>query len=167
MKGFIEIADGIWYEESTGLPWSTRVKGRGKNNGKLKLLTSKNSHGYYTVYINGKIKYYHRLVWEHFNGEISAGFQIDHINNVRTDNRIENLQLLTNKDNCRCRLKQKNNISGKPGVSWHKRDKKWRAQIYINGKNKYLGLFEQLEAASQAYLQAKIKYHGKDSIRAI
>ena len=171
MNGFIEIYPGIWYEESTGLPWSSRrFLGRGNGwttDGKLKRLTCKNSNGYYTVVINGKMKYLHRLVYEHFNGPIPTGLQVDHMNNVITDNRISNLQLLSHKDNSRCRLKQKNNTSGVAGVYWHKQHKKWRAQIKINGKLKYLGLFEQLEAAHQAYLQAKIKYHGIDSIRAL
>ena len=43
----------------------------------------------------------HRLVWETFNGEIPKGYEIDHINAVRDDNRLENLQLLTHLDNMR------------------------------------------------------------------
>ena len=166
MNGFIEIADGLYYEEATGLPWTTKNNRHGTD-GKLKRLTCKNSRGYYYVKINGEMKSWHRLIYEYFEGPIPEGFQVDHINNVRTDNRIENLQLLTNKENVRCRLKQKNNISGYPGVSWYKRDKKWRARININGKTKHLGLFESIEAASQAFLEAKIKYHGKESIRAL
>ena len=165
MKGFLEIYPGIWYEESTGLPWSTKNNRHGTD-GKLKRLTCK-CRGYYTVGINGKTKYYHRLVWEYFNGPIPTGMDIDHINNKRDDNRISNLQILSHKDNCRCRLKNKNNISGYPGITWHKQLKKWRARITIDGKAKHLGRFEQLEAAHQAYLQAKIKYHGIDSIRAL
>ena len=102
--GFIEILPGIWYEEATGLPWSTnRSLGRGKGwatDGKLKRLTCK-SHGYYQVGINGKMKRWHRLIWEYFNGKIPEGLQVDHMNNIRNDNRITNLQLLSNKDNSR------------------------------------------------------------------
>lgn len=42
----------------------------------------------------------HRLVWETFNGEIPQGYEIDHINTIRDDNRLENLLLTTHKDNC-------------------------------------------------------------------
>lgn len=41
----------------------------------------------------------HRLVWEAFNGTIPEGMQIDHINTVRDDNRIENLRVVSSKDN--------------------------------------------------------------------
>lgn len=41
----------------------------------------------------------HRIIWETFNGEIPEGYEIDHINTVRNDNRIENLRLATHKEN--------------------------------------------------------------------
>ena len=43
--------------------------------------------------------YVHRLVWETFNGVIPDGYQIDHINTIRDDNRLENLRCVTRKDN--------------------------------------------------------------------
>ena len=42
----------------------------------------------------------HRLVWEAFNGSISEGLQVNHINEVKTDNRLSNLNLMTPKENC-------------------------------------------------------------------
>ena len=167
MKGFIEIKPGLWYEESTGLPWSTRVQRSGATNGKLKQLTYRNSNGYYIAVIKGTKQRWHRLVFEYFNGPIPDGMEIDHINNKRDDNRIENLQLLSHKENCRCSLKNSNNTSGKPGVSWDKANKKWRASIKVNGKRKHLGRFTDKESAYQAYLKEKIKYHGQESIRSL
>ena len=41
----------------------------------------------------------HRLIWETFNGEIPEGYEIDHINTIRNDNRLENLRLVTHKEN--------------------------------------------------------------------
>ena len=168
MKGFIEIADGLWYEEATGKPWSTRVMGTGATNGKLKQLTWRDSNGYYNVIIKGTTKrLWHRLVFEYFNGPIPDGMDIDHINNKRDDNRIENLQLLSHKENCRCSLKNSNNTSGKPGVGWHKKAKKWVGGIVVDGKRKHLGYFTDKESAYQVYLKAKIKYHGQESIRCL
>lgn len=43
----------------------------------------------------------HRIVWETFNGEIPDGYEVDHINAVRDDNRLCNLQMLTRLDNMR------------------------------------------------------------------
>lgn len=50
---------------------------------------------------NKKRKFFcvHRLVYEAFNGPIPEGLQVDHINGIRDDNRLENLRLLTHKEN--------------------------------------------------------------------
>lgn len=48
-----------------------------------------------------KIYYVHRFVWEYFNGNILEGKVIDHINNNKTDNRLCNLQLITQQQNCK------------------------------------------------------------------
>ena len=60
--------------------------------------------GYYIVqlYKNSIGKWYqvHRIVWEAFNGSISEGLQVNHINEVKTDNRLSNLNLMTPKENC-------------------------------------------------------------------
>ena len=44
-----------------------------------------------------KFYYQHRFVYEVFKGEIPKFFEVDHINNIKNDNRIKNLQLLTKK----------------------------------------------------------------------
>ena len=50
---------------------------------------------------DGKIKtrLVHLLVWEAFNGTIPKGMQVNHINEIKTDNRLENLNLMTPKEN--------------------------------------------------------------------
>ena len=73
--------------------------------GKEKLLKqSLNHNGYLFVKLskNGKIKnyYVHRLVWIAFNGEIPEGMQINHKSEVKTENNLENLELVTRKENC-------------------------------------------------------------------
>src|SRR6266853_3339920 len=59
--------------------------------------------GYVTYHLcrNGERKdpLAHRLVWEAFNGVISEGVEINHKNGVKTDNRLENLELLTRSEN--------------------------------------------------------------------
>jgi len=76
---------------------------------------------------------------------------VDHINNNSLDNRIENLRILTQKENTFNRTAK--------GYHWHKRRNKWQAQITINGKKKHLGLFTEEADARNAYLEAKEKYH--------
>lgn len=88
-----------------------------------------------------KLHYVHQLVAMTFLNHKPNRFKliVDHINNDRLDNRIDNLQLITNRENCS--KDQKPSASKYTGVCWSKKSKKWRARIYINGKNKHLGLF--------------------------
>lgn len=51
--------------------------------------------GYLRIRYNGKVEYVHRLMWQHFNGPIPSGMHIDHINGNKSDNRLENLRLVT------------------------------------------------------------------------
>ncbi len=63
--------------------------------------------GYVHVQLFNKKYYTHRIIWEMFNGKIPDGLQIDHINSKRDDNRISNLQLVTNKKNSQRRSNSK------------------------------------------------------------
>lgn len=66
--------------------------------------TSKTKKGYLVIQLsyNGKRESFTvgRLVWTSFNGEIPEGMQVNHINEDKTDNRLENLNLMTGKENC-------------------------------------------------------------------
>ena len=115
-----------------------------------------NTHGYVRITIDGKKHQAHRLAWLHTYG-CWPDKEIDHINRIRTDNRIANLRD-TDKNQWNSG-KQVNNTSGYPGVSWHKWSKKWLAQIKVYGKTMRLGLFDTLEAANAAYMAAKEKLH--------
>ena len=67
------------------------------------LATVDNGYGYYIVilYLNSvrKSASVHRLVWTAFNGPIPEGLQINHLNENKADNRLENLSLCTPKEN--------------------------------------------------------------------
>jgi hypothetical protein len=87
--------------------------------------------------------------------------QVDHINGNTLDNRRENLRVCTQQQNMQNSKKRRTNTSGYKGVSWHKRDKKYRAQIRKDGKNKSLGCFDTPQEAHQAYCEASQELHGE------
>jgi len=113
--------------------------------------------GYYKVSLNNKgdKKQYetHQLVAMAFLNHKSNGMKIiiDHINNNPLDNRLENLQIITQRVNA---SKDKTGVSKYTGVCWHKKNKRWMAQIQINNKKKYLGCFKCELKAHYTYLQA-------------
>lgn len=151
------------YDPTTGyLTWSkNHVKQNyiGKRAGFMD-----NYNGYRVIHsINGKKYREHRIIWMWHNGEFPKE-QLDHINGIRDDNRIENLRECTNKQNSENRTvhSNKNKTSKYIGVQ-HRGNgvkvKPWRARIMHNMKNISLGYFETEEEAYQAYVEAKAKYH--------
>jgi hypothetical protein len=86
---------------------------------------------------------------------------IDHINGIRSDNRIENLRSVNMQQNaCNTKLSRKN-TSGCIGVSWNERDKRWTAYINANNKRKALGNFIEFNDAviCRKAAQQKFDYH--------
>jgi len=102
----------------------------------------------------------HRLVALAFLENPDNKQMIDHIDENKSNNNVKNLRWATSKENGCNQGKQINNTSGFKGVSFNKHANKYQASININGKIKYLGVFETAEEASQAY-EAKAKViHG-------
>ena len=86
----------------------------------------------------------------------SAGqkFVVDHINNIKTDDRLVNLQILTNRQNVSKDIKKTKKCTSKyVGVSLRSDGKAWVAAIGINWKMKHLGSFKSEYEAYQAYLK--------------
>jgi len=124
---------------------------------------SKNKDGYWQVGIKqeNKSKLYqvHRIVYYlHYKVNID-NFQIDHINNNRADNNINNLRLVTNQENCWNKQKQKQCSSKYKGVSWDKKINKWKAQICVKYKKIHLGFYDLETEAAIAYNNAAIKHY--------
>ena len=90
-----------------------------------------------------------RLVWMLHHGDIPDGLVIDHINNIHDDDRIENLQALTMRQNT---IKEKPPKDLPVGV--RRRRDKFVAYARFNGKYTYLGQYATAEEAGTAYQQA-------------
>lgn len=98
--------------------------------------------GYIRVTIAGERTPAHHIVWIMHGGEIPDGFEIDHINHIKSDNRIENLRLVRHSDNQKNMKRQERNSSGYTGVYWNKEASMWRARITANGKSIYSKNFD-------------------------
>lgn len=85
---------------------------------------------------------------------------VDHINGDTLDNRRSNLRAASKSQNGANRGRPVNNTSGYKGVSWHKASQKWKAQITVDGKTIYLGVYTNPEAAAAAYDEAADQYFG-------
>lgn len=113
---------------------------------------------YIYLYVDGSRYFAHRIAWLIHYGEWPKGL-IDHINRERTDNRIANLRDADAETNSQNIGNIRSNTSGLAGVSWMTKAHKWRAQISVNRKVIYLGLFDSKEEAHATYLQAKRQAH--------
>ena len=121
-----------------------------------------NTRGYVMVGLDGSPHLASRLAWLYHYGEWPRG-QIDHINRVRTDNRICNLRDVSPEINQRNKKICSINTSGITGVCWNIAKKKWVAKIGTNDGRIYLGTFGSLLDAACARKSAELRngYYGK------
>jgi hypothetical protein len=110
--------------------------------------------GHLVTEIFNKNFYVHRLIFLYHHGYIPD--QIDHINRVKTDNRIENLRPCTHSENILNREKMAHDVSYSSnyrGVSWEKgktpQSKHWRTYLIVNEKIIAIGIFETEDFASK------------------
>lgn len=115
-------------------------------------------NGYVRISINNKRHYAHRLAWLYIYGELPINC-IDHINRIKTDNRIENLRAVNKSENAQNASLRKNKIVELRGVAFYKNTDKYRARIRFKGKEMHLGIFQTKEQAYAAYQKAASIYH--------
>ena len=109
-----------------------------------------NRGGYRRVTVDGKLLYEHRIIVSMIEGRtLGADEQVDHENGVRDDNRIENLRIVTASENDRNRQCHR---AGQPvGVRWHKRNRKWQARIWLNGRIRHILIHPDQAVAARAF----------------
>jgi hypothetical protein len=148
-----KLREYLRYDPETGyFSWLQFTRYVGKRAGYL------NAQGYRRIELLNRGYQAHQLVWLYVHGELPPT-EIDHLNGLRDDNRIENLRLASRFTNTQNVGLRSNNTTGFAGVTFYKPSKKWRAQINTNGDRIYLGTFDAPEQAHEAYVAAKIKYH--------
>lgn len=125
-----------------------------------------NPKGYKQSSVLGGFYYAHRIAWAIYYGEWPES-DIDHIDHNGANNAIDNLRLVTMRENARNVSKQSNNTSGVPGVYWDSDRRKWRARIRVDGRNVDLGRHDTIQSAEAARLAANKRFgfhpnHGAD-----
>lgn len=124
-----------------------------------------NSNGYREVRIKDRSYRLHSLAWLYCYGYMPQ--QVDHINGLRSDNRITNLRNVDQSINTKNAARRKDNTSGFTGVYFFKRLNKWAAKIVSEGRQIHVGCFDTPEEANKARKNELYKYgfhenHGRD-----
>jgi len=121
------------------------------------LKPSLSNSGYYQISLKGNSYALQRLMYTYFKGDFPRNYMVDHINGIKTDNRIENLRLITgHHENAQNMIKYSNNKSGYYGV-W-KVGNVFYSKIQVKGKAINLGRFKTALDAHNAYLEARKSY---------
>ena len=144
------------YEPETGLFWWLQ-----KRNGVSLSLPAgtKQARGYIVIKIDGKTYRANRLAWFYMTGEWPV-YEVDHKNKIFDDNRWENLRDLTRSENMANSPVQVRSKTGVKGVTIHTTSGKYVANIRVNYKLIYLGIFTTMEEAALAYERASIQHFG-------
>ncbi len=156
--------DGIYQVSNLGNVKSLEKKAKGRNGSfrtiKERILKAGISGGnrYLKVSLwkdeKPKTRMIHQLVAESFLNHKPDGMKlvVNHINHNKLDNRVENLEIVTSRENAN--QKHMKSTSKYVGVSWDKESKKWRAFIHLKGNTKHLGRFINEIDAHNAYKNA-------------
>lgn len=140
-----ELIEVLDYNKETGFfYWKKRIGKRIQIGSKAGGIDKKT--GYIRIKINKKRYLAHRLAWFYIHGYLPEN-DIDHKDQIRHHNWIDNLREVSKICNARNKKNSSVNISGVKGVSWNKKHKKWYANITINYKFKYIGIFDDFDEA--------------------
>lgn len=120
---------------------------------------------YARVTVNGKAESLHRMIYLWHHGYLPE--VVDHIDNNRENNHIENLREVTQQQNCLNRKHHANskspykNVYLQPPTKNPEWKRNWVVSIMVKGKRKYIGSFEDLELADLVATEARNLYHGQ------
>lgn len=101
------------------------------------------------------------LMHRHFLGLSGRWEQGDHRDGDGLNNRRYNLRACTHAENQINKRVRADSRCGLKGVSWESRSGRWRAEITLNGKKKWLGLFDSPQEAHEAYRREAPRVHGQ------
>jgi hypothetical protein len=125
-----------------------------------KIAGSINGSGYILIGVDGTKYRAHRLAFLYTMGKFPKS-EVDHADGDTTNNRWANLREASRSLNAANTRRPRTNGSGFKGVHWHSRNKKWRAQVKLNGRHICLGDFACPKEAHTAYMAAAVKHFGE------
>lgn len=141
------LKEVLHYDPDTGVfTWLVKLGGR-HNIGTI--ANSVDGKGYIRIQIDGRRYRAHRLAWFYVYGNWPKN-NIDHRDRNRKNNRINNLRDRTQAENMRNTGMRPDNTSGYKGVTWDKVNQKWKAQMQVDGRMKFLGRFSKIKDAVSA-----------------
>lgn len=151
------LRESFYYDHETGhFYWRTKTNGKRTQ----RRAGTRHCKGYWVITINKKRFLAHRAAWAYFHGEWPDN-EIDHINHIRGDNRIENLRAVNAFENKQNMSIHASNKSGITGVSFYGSKNRWVAEIKANGVKEYLlqtpDFFEAVCARKSA--ENKLGFH--------
>lgn len=116
---------------------------------------------YIQVRLGGMLYYAHRIIWTILNGPIPEGAEIDHEDGDGTNNRLSNMNLVTDTFNKRNMRLFCTNKTGRVGVYLDGRRGRWNAAGWKDGAKVHLGSFDVFEQAveARAAFEVEQKYH--------
>jgi hypothetical protein len=138
-----------------GKSWNQKCAGR------RALTADSEGRGYLVGSVNSACVYAHRVAWIHYYGEKPPeGMYIDHINGDKSDNRIENLRLVTPQQS-QFNTPKRGGISGLKGAAFDHTRGKWVANMKQGPTMKFLGYFDTAEEAAARYQQEAERFQGE------
>jgi len=118
-----------------------------------------NLRGYIQIGYKRKNYMAHKLIFLMHHGYLPE--IVDHIDNNRANNKIENLREATLVQNRWNSLKRSDNTSGIKGITWHKQVKKWYVRCHVDNKIYNLGCYQDMNEAKEVLEKFRKEAHGE------